>query len=155
VDRFPSWFSPGVEGRCYHFWTVGRDHQQRSGRPVRTPPALLPILKSRDAHANHRGKFRLRLAKLLSYRFDVLGRKFDHSAGLHFSSSNGTCLANTGDEALEMVFLHSRCSSSSSIASVKTGVSTNRMRSIVRQWRIAAMSFCRSTPDPRPITASS
>ena len=202
-----------------------RDHQQGSRWSFRTPATLLPVLKSRDAYANHRGKFRLRLAKLLPHRLDVFGGKLGHPAGLLFAPADGAGLSNAQNKAaqnaassLEFLmhqlaknsklprgrifflvfaigvehverlaclvpevddaapstfalpcdglphfaqaaalrnhhaFMRSNdegvlqrrkpsWSNSSSIESVKMGVSTNRVRLIVRQWRIDAISI--------------
>ena len=55
----------GSSAAAHDLGTVGRNHQQSSRRSFRTPSALFPVLESRHTHADHRGEFRLRLAKLL------------------------------------------------------------------------------------------
>src|SRR5579862_6315584 len=77
---------------------------------MRPAAALLPVLQSRDAHADHARELHLRFAELFPEYFHIDCWKFRHAAGLFLTAANAPGLADTGNKIIKVFLLHSNSS---------------------------------------------
>ena len=94
------------ERLCNDLRRFRRDQEECTRRPMRLPATLLPILKGRDAHADHARKLRLGFMKLLSDRADIFRIEGELASCWHFASVDLASFFDTCDEIVEQFFLH-------------------------------------------------
>ena|SRR5437588_5326378 len=73
---------------------------------MRLPTALFPVLKCRDAYADHASKLRLRFLKLLPNCANVFRIEGEFARRWNFAAMNTSSLFDARNKVVKQLFLH-------------------------------------------------